>query len=170
MLIFNWPLQYRDYMFSIYKPKIRPDSEYFAILHCLKISKKKLYLYGNVSKWYTHFIGTYGVWKYATKKKLQGIINRGGEIVGKDKGKHSLLYFLLHHCLIHADFYIFVTSYTFCVDCKASATGRASQFISFCLTAYIRRITSEWLCSGQEAPIPMISAPFMTSLQQFHTT
>lgn len=39
-----------------------------------------------------------------------------------------------------------------------------AQFISFCPTAYIRRITSEWQHPGQEAPTPMISAPFMTSI------
>lgn len=29
------------------------------------------------------------------------------------------------------------------IDCKVSAIGRARQLISLCLTAYIRRITSE---------------------------
>lgn len=29
------------------------------------------------------------------------------------------------------------------IDCKVSAMGRARQLISVCLTAYIRRITSE---------------------------
>lgn len=31
------------------------------------------------------------------------------------------------------------------IDCKVCAMSSARQHISFCLTAYIRRITSEWL-------------------------
>lgn len=51
------------------------------------------------------------------------------------------------------------------IDCKVSAMASERQLISFCLTAYIRRITSERLWPGQEAPIPVISAPVMTSIQ-----
>lgn len=38
------------------------------------------------------------------------------------------------------------------IDCKVCAVGSARQLISFCLTAYIRRITSERLRNRQEAP------------------
>lgn len=49
------------------------------------------------------------------------------------------------------------------IDCKVCAVGNVRQLISFCLTAYIRRITSERLRNRQEAPVSMISAPLVTS-------
>lgn len=38
------------------------------------------------------------------------------------------------------------------IDCKVCGVGSARQLISFCLTAYIRRITSERLRNRQEDP------------------
>ncbi len=114
-----------------------------------------------------------GVSKYAfnIKMKLQAVISVGAQLAGQHvtsfyiffltSAERSLTFPFLSVVVIFACGHELLDL----IDCKVSAVAGERQLISFCVTAYIRRITSERLHSGQEAPTAMISATFMTSIQ-----